>query len=849
MKIAAAALAVLMFFLSGYSAGLFLKGYFLFNGYDEGCDFTQTNSFRMLLNNCEFTLLADAELMSCENEDDFLKTSLGKNYSQNIQNVNDAFDLLESSGVRVYVTEDNRYRYSYDLGGTTYYFSYNGDVISRDEFDRYDFVGDGIEYTDAVEATEPAAEDVDSTSVTKPVPAKSGNPKPIDDIRDALALLNSFGGYTCYGEISREDLIKTIRKSTMQHRGVYEDGGKITFYSTSIPSTSEFKYTILVKSTGKVVSNCGIDSDIGFDNVYEAMREGAALAEGNNGKFVTTAEPSETTRGGLLREWAEELFYQKPTVSEHRSIGDDVSYAVFTYTPTDENSFFTLKELEFENYKSHFITNPTTNLIISVFSFLLACAACVYLLCVAGKTADGETKLCPTDRIPLLINTAIIGGIIALVILGFAAIFDAEYEFYPSVGESSEWFLMQKTILTYSVEYLGVAFAAVFGLLIALTASIVRNVRCRTFLRHTLIYWIVKPFVCIGKKITKRLKYIFACDYMSGSGKRFKRLAIILTLTFFLINFLAMLLCLTSNSAVPLVIPLMIDLPIMLWVILFIASLDRIMHGVASVRLGRLNVRIDQGLMPSFLRNFARDITSMQDGLEKAVDSAVKDQRMKAELITNVSHDLKTPLTSIVNYVDLLKRCNVEDEDAKKYISILDEKSQKMKKLIEDLVEASKASSGAVELHPIKIDLCEFAAQAVGEHEDELKEKNIELVLNFHARPVMIIADAQKTSRIVENLFSNLRKYALEGTRVYIDVNGGDNFGTLTFRNISKFPLNIAPEELTQRFVRGDASRSGEGSGLGLSIANDLCELQGGKFNIAIDGDLFKVSIAMPKAQ
>lgn len=123
----------------------------------------------------------------------------------------------------------------------------------------------------------------------------------------------------------------------------------------------------------------------------------------------------------------------------------------------------------------------------------------------------------------------------------------------------------------------------------------------------------------------------------------------------------------------------MIDLPIMLWVILFIASLDRIMHGVASVRLGRLNVRIDQGLMPSFLRNFARDITSMQDGLEKAVDSAVKDQRMKAELITNVSHDLKTPLTSIVNYVDLLKRCNVEDEDAKKYISILDEKSQKMK--------------------------------------------------------------------------------------------------------------------------------------------------------------------------
>ena len=284
--------------------------------------------------------------------------------------------------------------------------------------------------------------------------------------------------------------------------------------------------------------------------------------------------------------------------------------------------------------------------------------------------------------------------------------------------------------------------------------------------------------------------------------------------------------------------------------VLYIAvSLRTLQKGGEKLARGDFSSPIDTRYLLWDFKRYGQELNDVQGGLEQAVQEQMKAEHLKTELITNVSHDIKTPLTSIVNYVDLLKRCNVEDEDAKKYISILDEKSQKMKKLIEDLVEASKASSGAVELHPTKIDLCEFAAQAVGEHEDELKEKNIEIVLNFHAQPVMIIADAQKTSRIVENLFSNLRKYALEGTRVYIDVNGGDNFGTLIFRNISKFPLNIAPEELTQRFVRGDASRSGEGSGLGLSIANDLCELQGGKFNIAIDGDLFKVSIAMPKAQ
>lgn len=852
MKIAAAALAVVLFFLSGYTAGIFIKGYFLFNAYSDASRFTQTNSFRMLLNNCESTLLHSAELMSCESEEDFLKTTVGSAYSNSIKKANDAFDLLESSGVKVYVTEDNRYRYSYDLGGTTYYFTYNGDVISRYEFEQYNFVGDGIDYSDDTVSTVAASPDeVEAEMETEAAEAvtqatKPNSPQPVANISEALSLLNSYGEYTCYGEISRQDLLGIIRQNEMRSRGVYNENGKFYFYDSLTQNIPGFKYTMYVKTTGKVVSNCGIGLGTAFDEAYAAMAKGAAFIEGSDGAYVTSAKPVENTRGGLLGEWAQELFYREPHI-EGRDL-NEFDYVIFSYTPTAENTIFTLRETEFDDFNSRNFKNPSVSLAISAVSFLLACAACIYLLCVAGKTADGEVKLCFIDRVPLLINFAVLCGIVTLACVGFAAVFDASDVFYPTIGAGAETYLLQKTILTYSIEFLGVVSAATFGALTAFTASIARNLRCHTFMRHTLIYWIIKPFAYVGKKFFRRIKYICACDYMSGNGKKFKRLAVGLTLAFFLINSIVIWIGVAAESAVPFLIISILDLPVILWVLLVIASLDRIMHGVASVRLGRLDVRIDNGFMPAFLRSFANDITSMQDGLERAVDGAVKDQRMKAELITNVSHDLKTPLTSIVNYVDLLKRCNVEDEDAKKYIGILDEKSQKMKKLIEDLVEASKASSGAVELHPIKIDLCEFAAQAVGEHEDELREKNIELVLNFHAQPVMITADAQKTSRIVENLFSNIRKYALEGTRVYVDVNGGENYGTITFRNISKFPLNIAPEELTQRFVRGDASRSGEGSGLGLSIANDLCELQGGKFNIGIDGDLFKVSIAMPKA-
>ena len=221
----------------------------------------------------------------------------------------------------------------------------------------------------------------------------------------------------------------------------------------------------------------------------------------------------------------------------------------------------------------------------------------------------------------------------------------------------------------------------------------------------------------------------------------------------------------------------------------------------------------------------------------------MKSERIKTELITNVSHDIKTPLTSIINYVDLIKQENIQNEKVNEYIGILDNKSQRLKKLIEDLVEASKVSTGNVKLNLEKINIVELINQAVGEFEDKFNLKGLDIVIDSNENEIYIIADSRYMYRIIENLFSNISKYALENSRVYIDLVKENDKVYIKMKNISKEKLNIPAEELMQRFVRGDKSRTTEGSGLGISIAQNLTEIQNGKFNLIVDGDLFKVEL------
>ena len=285
-----------------------------------------------------------------------------------------------------------------------------------------------------------------------------------------------------------------------------------------------------------------------------------------------------------------------------------------------------------------------------------------------------------------------------------------------------------------------------------------------------------------------------------------------------------------------------------IYIVIFIKELiylDKIIIGSKAATEGKLNCNIEEKGR-GHLRELAHDINNIRDGLRKSIESEIKSENMKTELITNVSHDLKTPLTSIINYIDLLKRENIESETAKDYINILDKKSQRLKVLIDDLFEASKATSGAMELNITKIDIVQLLKQSLGENDERFKNSNLSVKLDIPDTKIFINGDGQRLYRVFENLISNIVKYSLSNTRVYIQMYVDDeNKVIIIMRNISAYELDFCANEITNRFKRGDSSRSTEGSGLGLAIAKSIVELHGGKFNIEVDGDLFKSIIKL----
>ena len=271
-----------------------------------------------------------------------------------------------------------------------------------------------------------------------------------------------------------------------------------------------------------------------------------------------------------------------------------------------------------------------------------------------------------------------------------------------------------------------------------------------------------------------------------------------------------------------------------------LAYLSYIMEGTERIKGGDIHYKLDIIGDDNF-SNLAENINNIGEGLDKAIYNQLKSERLKSELITNVSHDLKTPLTSIINYIELIKKEeDIKPEHIKDYVNVLDSKSKRLKVLIEDLFEASKASSGNLELNMEKIDITQLLRQAIGEMEEKLSKANLDLKLRAPEEKTYIMADGKKLYRVLENLLSNISKYSLNNTRVYIDIIEEDDKVKLTMKNISSYELNFDPEEIMERFKRADESRNTEGSGLGLAIARDLVNAQGGRFEIDIDGDLFK---------
>lgn len=275
----------------------------------------------------------------------------------------------------------------------------------------------------------------------------------------------------------------------------------------------------------------------------------------------------------------------------------------------------------------------------------------------------------------------------------------------------------------------------------------------------------------------------------------------------------------------------------------------QILQGVEEIAEGALGAKIDVDDLHGEDKKLAEAINNIGTGLLHAVDDSTKNERMKADLITNVSHDIKTPLTSIINYVNLLKMEHIENERINNYVRVLDEKSQRLKQLTEDLVEASRISSGNVKLEMQKIDIVELVYQTGGEFNEKFEDKELTIVTKIPQKAIYILADGRQLYRVIENLYNNVAKYALEKTRVYVDVQAGTEKVLFSIKNVSEKSLateNSNVEDLTERFIRGDSSRTTEGSGLGLSIAKNLTVLMGGRFDIGVDGDLFKANIVFP---
>ena len=286
-----------------------------------------------------------------------------------------------------------------------------------------------------------------------------------------------------------------------------------------------------------------------------------------------------------------------------------------------------------------------------------------------------------------------------------------------------------------------------------------------------------------------------------------------------------------------------------LLVILYIALNLRVLQkGGEKLAAGDLSQNIDTKMLIGDFKRYGQRMNELRTGMERAVREQTRAERMKTELITNVSHDIKTPLTSIVNYVDLLQKVDVQPETAREYIAVLDRQSRRLKKLTEDLVEASKASSGALPVDVQPTDVAVLFDQIVGEYQERLAGRRLTLVARPPEKPVSVQADGRLLSRVMDNLVSNICKYALEDTRVYVAAACDEETVTISFKNVSRDELNISPDELMERFVRGDASRHTEGSGLGLSIAGSLVQLMGGTFGLSIDGDLFRADITLPRA-
>lgn len=485
---------------------------------------------------------------------------------------------------------------------------------------------------------------------------------------------------------------------------------------------------------------------------------------------------------------------------------------------------------------------------------VLALIFFIITMCLAGHK-NGKKSLVPIDKVPYDIHMAVTGGLVTLCVMGFGMYivnyFDYLYLNVPDAYYDTPMFLLKKPWYPLVADALTVL---AYLLTAEFFTSLARGIKAKTnIFKNTFIYMFCAFIVKMVVKFFKALKkFIKGIVYKPKHFDRKTTAAIVLYTLFNIVS--ALLVVLTFNSYIFVdgffifgilygLGVLALDGYIVYLVMKYLKELDKI---ITAVEKGEPTGDNTENL-PNSLKILANSYDIANANLQSAIVKAVKDERTKAELITNVSHDLKTPLTSVINYIDLLQKCNIEDETAQEYMGVIAEKSGKLKRLIEDLIEASKISSGNVTINKTKLNLNELAAQAIVEEASEFEKRDLQLIFEEPAQKHIAFADGTKIYRVLENLLSNAKKYSAPGSRIYARLYSGTDCEYFEIKNISKEQLNISAQELTERFVRGDKSRNEDGNGLGLSIATELCRLNGGELILSIDGDLFKATVKIPK--
>ena len=626
-----------------------------------------------------------------------------------------------------------------------------------------------------------------------------------------------------------EEIIETeddlVTRSPINTDENEQDNFEFYNYCLNVQSTN-FLYYVVNTDTGEVYASPYLKTMYpkGIDAFAKNIEKNPAyfILNTKTGKYTTNVNQNYNILNKSDLSWMISTL-STPIISSDASTTTQYNYIIYTgVVPnfTNTSDIFYSDYSQFQTLRSFF----DTAIYLLPISFALGFLFLLLLFMQTGKQNIGVPEsslrngiyLNWFDRIPTELAAF---GVLASIVLCF--LFIHMVFTFLALGSIS-------TIIILELIYLFIYPVCITGIL-----SLVRRIKAKTLYTNSLIYR-------INKHLHQKTKEFFKHHNITY------RVAIFLLVFIGIQAFGVFVYRSTYDELLLLILIALSYLYLVVMLMRVAIDLGIILDGIKKMQEGDMNLKLPTEKLCSSVSELGEYINNISDGLSVAVEERTKSERFKAELITNVSHDIKTPLTSIINYVDLLKKEPIDNPKAKEYLEILTNKSWRLKTLIEDLVEASKASSGAIKMNLQKLNLVELLKQAAGEFDDRFHENQLDLVITAPKEPISIFADGRSTFRIIDNLFSNVNKYAMKGTRVYVDVSIRSGYGILSVKNISRDKLNITPDELMERFVRADTSRNTEGSGLGLSISRSLTTLQHGTFDIEVDGDLFKAIVTFP---